>query len=65
MSIQTHSLFSNFYTFPTDLKPYKILLHSIEEDIRFHEVELPNPSLVVLLPKSNKIFNGSNITSSS
>lgn len=31
-----HSLFTSFYNFQPALKPYQILLHSIEEGIRFY-----------------------------
>lgn len=65
MSLDTHGLFSNFYAFPTDLKPYRILARSIEEGIRFYKVELPDLSMVVLILKSNKIFKGYNIISNS
>lgn len=65
MSLDTHGLFSNFYDFPTDLKPYRILARSIEEGVRFHKVELPNLSMVVLILKPNKIFKGYNIISNS
>ena len=51
--------------FPTALKPYKILIHSIEEGIHFRKVELANPSLFVLILKFNKIFKESDIISNS
>lgn len=65
MSLSTHSLTSDLYNFPTGIKPYQILLHSIDKGIRFHKEALLNPFLVLLIISSNKNFNVTNIISNS
>ena len=60
MSLNTHSLTSDLYNLPTSIKPYQILLHSIDEGIRFHKEDLMNPFLVVLIISSNKNFKVTN-----